>query len=51
MNTFEENTKYFESEEYKKWLELANNKPKQLDIGYWICYFEGETIKWEFKKN
>lgn len=51
MNTVEQNEKYFTSEEYRKWLELSRNKPKQEDIGYWICYYEGEFIQWKFVKN
>ena len=51
MNTFEDNKKYFNSEEYKNWVELTNDKPKQVAIGYWVCYYENKNLKWEFKKN
>jgi hypothetical protein len=50
MNTFEQNEAYFKSNEHKIWLELAKNKPKQEDVGYWVCYFEREKICWKFIK-
>jgi hypothetical protein len=32
---------------YKEWLELAHNKPKQPEIGYW--YWDSVNKCWKFQ--
>jgi hypothetical protein len=50
MNSVEENNRYFESNHHKEWLNFDITKPKQPEIGYWVCFIEYEAIHWVFKQ-
>jgi hypothetical protein len=38
-----------ESEWYKEWLKLSNNKLKQPEMGYW--YWDNVELRWKFQKT
>ena len=48
INTHEENVKWATSEEHKKWVELAHNRPIDKDIGYWS--YDTVEKKWKFEE-
>ena len=39
---------WIESEWFKKWLELAHEKPFPPEVGFW--YYDSQQQKWIFQK-
>jgi len=45
--------KYWNSDEHKKWVELANNNiSHETPVGHWICRVNtSDDVSWEYVRN
>jgi hypothetical protein len=40
---------YFDTEEFKKWLDLCRSTASQPDIGFWVCSVETGQVVWSYQ--
>jgi hypothetical protein len=40
---------YFDTEEFKKWLDMSRSTTSQTDIGFWTCQVESGQVVWSYQ--